>query len=338
VAVVVAALVAVCGWAPPVAADPARPTDYRSTVDRLSPPTGDVTVQVRGGDAFLEVTSAPGHEVIVLGYQDEPYLRFGTDGTVQRNRRSPATTINQTRFGTEAPADADPEAEPDWETVATGGRYAWHDHRIHWMSPDPPPTAAGDAIFDWTVPMEVDGADVMVRGTLTREEGVSPLPWIGLATLIVAGVLVAAWRGRRRSAILIAAVGALIGAITASVLGIAEWSTSPPGAGASPLLVVLPPVAAGLAAGALGLLAFRRRDLAEVLAFGAVALLAGWVLRELPALWKPVLPTELPANVDRAGLTLVMALVIASAVLFVGSRRLRGGRNVKPAVRPQTSP
>jgi hypothetical protein len=68
--------------------------------------------------------------VTVTGYRGEPYLWFRDDGGVYENRRSPATVLNDDRFGREPlPAEVDPEAEPEWERVATGGRYAWHDHR-----------------------------------------------------------------------------------------------------------------------------------------------------------------------------------------------------------------
>jgi hypothetical protein len=336
-------LVAIVAWAAPAAADPAKPTDYRSTVDRLDPDTNDVSVHVRGGDAFLEVTAAPGHEVVVLGYEDEPYLRFDKDGTVERNRLSPATTINQTRFGTEAPPDSDPEADPEWETVADGGSYAWHDHRIHWMSPIPPDTAEGGVIFDWKVPLQVDGDAVTVEGTLTRVPGISPLPWIALIVVVGAGVLLLAWRWRPQWTTHIAAVATLAGGIIATVLGVAEWTTSPAGAGASPLLVVLGPVTAVLGVASLLMLRRRKQEPASFLALGASAMLTAWALRQLPALWKPVLPTEVPANLDRAALSVVTALALSSAVILVGgrlkdARRTRPAKPATPAPSPKPTP
>ena len=85
--------------AAPVAADPAKPTDYRSEVTSIEPAVEGVTVQVAGGDGFLDVQVATGHEVIVEGYRGDPYLRFEPDGTVSRNLRSEATYINDDRYG-----------------------------------------------------------------------------------------------------------------------------------------------------------------------------------------------------------------------------------------------
>ena len=58
-----------------------------------------------GGDGFLEMAVEPGHEVVVEGYDGEPYLRFRADGTVQENQNSPATYLNRNRYaGAEVPA------------------------------------------------------------------------------------------------------------------------------------------------------------------------------------------------------------------------------------------
>ncbi len=84
--------------ASPAGADPAGPSDFRSEVTGVTP--GDVvTADIRGGDAFLELTVSDGHTVIVQGYGGEPYLRFQPDGTVERNRLSTATYLNEDRRG-----------------------------------------------------------------------------------------------------------------------------------------------------------------------------------------------------------------------------------------------
>ena len=58
-----------------------------------------------GGDGFLDMPVEPGHEVVVEGYDGEPYLRFRADGTVQENQNSPATYLNRNRYaGAEVPA------------------------------------------------------------------------------------------------------------------------------------------------------------------------------------------------------------------------------------------
>ena len=123
--------------------------------------------EIRGGDSFLELTVDEGHTVIVEGYEGEPYLRFSPDGTVERNLLSTATYLNDDRRGAgvtippEA-TEADADTPPEWEKVASGGQYAWHDHRVHWMDASPPDIDRGERVageYDpWRVPIVVDGA------------------------------------------------------------------------------------------------------------------------------------------------------------------------------------
>ena len=47
--------------------------------------------------------------------------------------------------------------------------------------------------------------------------------------------------------------------------------------------------------------------------------MAGWAFLRLSVLWKPVLPTDLPANLDRAATALAVALGIAVAALTLHS-------------------
>jgi hypothetical protein len=177
----VAALVAlgtVVLWVSPAAADPAGPTDYRTVIESIDPPVAGIDLRIVGGDSFLELTASGGVEVLVVGYQGEPYLRFGADGTVEENRRAPTTHLNQDRYGTvEPPPGASADAPPEWSLVTDGGRYAWHDHRIHWMNPQRPPGASpGDQILEAVVPIVVDGEPVEIAVSSTWLPGPSPVP------------------------------------------------------------------------------------------------------------------------------------------------------------------
>ena len=158
----------------PAAADAAAPSDFRSEVTGIVPATDGVDARTRGGDAFLELSVDGGITVIVEGYEGEPYLRFQPDGAVERNRLSSATYLNDDREGggtipPEAQA-AEPGTPPEWERVASGGTYAWHDHRTHWMDEASPDvdrgSSVGGAYDPWRVPIVVDGAPAEVQGTL----------------------------------------------------------------------------------------------------------------------------------------------------------------------------
>jgi hypothetical protein len=181
---------------------------YRSTIVSITPRTSALDLAVLDSDDRMQLRLQGQSRVVIHGYEGEPYLRFGPDG-VYRNARSPATYLNDDRYGkAKLPTVADPEAPPDWEQVAAAGRaYAWHDHRIHWMSPTYPPRVEADKeiphhIFNWTVPGTIDGKPLAIRGSLDYE----PLPGssfpkiliVPLVAIAAAGAA-AVWLRRRRT-------------------------------------------------------------------------------------------------------------------------------------------
>lgn len=318
----------VLATAAPAGADPAEPTSDRSTVRRIDPPITGVQVAVVGGDSFLELRVEQGREVTVPGYSGESYLRFLPDGTVERNLRSPATYLNEDRFAASAaPSDLDPDDEPEWEQVATGGTYAWHDHRIHWMSPDRPPGLdPGDVIQEWEVPLVVDGTDVSIEGVLSWESPVSPLPWIGLS---VAGAAATALLARRRSG-LVSAGAALTAGVLASGVAFAERSGMPAGAQTGIVTVVVPVVAVLSASAALALWVGERRSASAVTTLLSVAATIGWALLRVDVFLEPVLPTPLEPTLDRAGTAIAVAISVGVAILVTRSDALARVAQVGP--------
>jgi hypothetical protein len=314
----VAAILVVVG-ARPASADPAKPTDYQSVVTRIAPAVPGVTVKVVGGDGFLRVAADRGHVVEVLGYDGEEWLRIEADGTVKENQLSPATYLNADRYArTAAPADITKEralsSPPEFKVVGHGGVYTWHDHRIHWMSPQHPPNAsAGDVIFpDWQVPIRVDGTDAVVHGRLVWEKPTTPALWFGIAVVVLVGAVVV---GRGKS-VTVAATVMVIGSVGALVAGIAEHASVPPAAGGSPLVVVLPAI--GLGAALLGLI-FRRRPVGVVAVIASVAAIVSWAIFRIAVFLKPVLPTGLNFTADRVLTAVALGFSVAAAILAVRS-------------------
>jgi hypothetical protein len=313
---VAAGLVLLIAAAGPAAADAAGPSDFRSVVTGIVPAKEGVHAEIRGGDSFLEVSVDEGHTVIVEGYQGEPYLRFLPDGTIERNRLSTSTYLNQSRKGQiDIPAsvtDAGPDAEPAWERIASGGTYAWHDHRVHWMDDSSPSVDRGEPVggaYDpWRVPIVVDGSQAEIQGTLVYEEAVSALPYLGTAVL-VAGLL--GYYGRRAglrvTAILLAVVSA--GAL---VVGQADYASTP--GGGNPLHWLLAAVALVTAVLAAVL---ARRAAGLVLTLASAAALSGWGLFRIEVLFKPVLPTDLPYALDRTVVALALGVSVGAAIVAV---------------------
>lgn len=189
--------------AAPAAAHKGNP-DFESVVNRVAGADG-LRVQVVNGDDSLQLVNGGEQEVVVVGYEDEPYVRMRRDGVVEVNERSTATYLNEERFGgVDVPAAADPKARPRWRVVARNGRFAFHDHRIHWMNENDPPKVGDKSqrtrVFDWTVPLQVGGAPASIEGTLWwrgRSDGL-PLPALVAGSVLIVGSLVLLLVVRRR--------------------------------------------------------------------------------------------------------------------------------------------
>lgn len=320
-------VVAVPAWA-----DPPGPTHYQSSVISISVDGSDgaaaatgVEFSIVGGDAYFVARVAPGVRLDVPGYDGEPYLRFSEDGTVEVNERSPAHWLNDARYGAadaNVPVDADPDAPPLWRTVGDDGEYAWHDHRIHFMSPQLPrhvDSAAGTEqhVMDWQIPMRIDQRDVVVEGELVWH----PSPGVGSAIAIVlvalggAGLLVA--RRLAGAGVLVAA-----GSAGAFVVGTSFAFGLPSGADADPALPGLPVVAAVLGVAGLLLGRTRARVGETMLAIAGVPLIV-WSVALSGALYRPIVPSALPTILVQAGVALGWAAGVGALVAgAIAARRM----------------
>ena len=166
-------LAAVAAVVPLAASADSGSPNYRSKLVAVSPKTKGLVVRVVDGDDALELRNATGANVMVPGYEGEPYLRFLKSGRVEVNVNSPARYLNEERYGGVAiPKTAGAKATPKWQLVAQGGEYEWHEHRIHWMSTIEPPRVKASGgktlmkVFDWNVPLKIGADKVKVNGTL----------------------------------------------------------------------------------------------------------------------------------------------------------------------------
>ena len=318
---------AVVLWpAGPVAADAAGPTDYRSVItevivdDAVTPVTttdGAVTVpgaviSVEGHDSFLWLRTASGSTASIPGYEGEPYLRIDADGSVWRNQRSFSTYYNQDRYGDAArPAIVDHSAEPLWEQVDDDGSWAWHDHRIHLMESAPPIGAEpGDEVVNAVVPLVIDGRSVAVRVVSTLQPPPSiAAPIVGAVigcVLMAAGVMV--WRRQRHAASTAPVAIAGIAAGAAVVAGAGWWRDAPSDTAPSLTWWALP--ATAVVAVVVAAVTGRRSVFVATAAVVVAAVqIVVWTVGRIDALSAALIPTVLPAGLDR-GLT-VMAVITA---------------------------
>ena len=183
-------LAAVAAVVPLAASADSGSPNYRSKLVAVTPKTKGLVVRVVDGDDALELRNATDANVMVPGYEGEPYLRFLKSGRVKVNVNSPAKYLNEERYGGVAiPKTAGAKATPKWQLVAQGGEYEWHEHRIHWMSTIEPPRVKASGgktfmkVFDWNVPLKVGADKVKINGTLW---------WIPSAQIDKAEALIAA--------------------------------------------------------------------------------------------------------------------------------------------------
>jgi LPXTG-motif cell wall-anchored protein len=181
--------------------------NYRSVIDKVTPSDPNVKFQVLNYDSYMQLLAKPGNEVVIYGYEGEPYARILKDGTVQVNERSPALYLNENRFAEVTPPPiADAKAPPRWKTFDTSGTFVWHDHRMHYMSPSLPAKVTDESkktkIFDYEIPIRVDGKQGAIDGTLfwVGPESTSKTPFIvaGILVVLIGGLLVFFVRRRRR--------------------------------------------------------------------------------------------------------------------------------------------
>jgi MYXO-CTERM domain-containing protein len=188
----------------PVAVAHEGSPNFLSEIDGVQPAMEGVRLEMLSRDDRIELENRSGKDVVILGYDDEPYARLKADGTVEVNTNSKAYYLNEDRFGTSEVPETLP-SEPEWKELSKAGRFEWHDHRAHYMGKGRPPQVKDPGkrqkVFDWEVPMQAGGTPAAITGTLfwTPEESASSGLYIGggvLCLLIIAGALLIR---RRRS-------------------------------------------------------------------------------------------------------------------------------------------
>lgn len=204
----IALIAALLSAAVPVTSALAGRESYSSVIEKVTPSVPGLGARVRQGDDFIELRNDSGREVTIYGYEGEPYARILGNGTVQVNQRSPATYLN-TGFSPTGPVPdkANPKAPPQWRTQSHTGSFAWFDHRTHYLSSGVPSQVQDPSrktkVFDYEVPLRVDGRKGAIEGTLFwvgSPSGASKLPIVLGLVVILLGCAAVALVVRRRMA------------------------------------------------------------------------------------------------------------------------------------------
>lgn len=307
--------------APPASAhslNGASASNYRTRITAISAHIPGVDVKVVEVGNRLELSNTTERDVIVLGFKPasenpEPFLRIGPRGVFE-NLKSPATYASRARLSTSAvPAIArHPEGTPRWRKISNGHSWRWHDHRVHWMLPQPPaavrkaPGKEHPIITGWELGLVYDGTrKIAVSGDLTWVPGPSKLPWIGLALALgLVTLALGRWRSASSPAgrVLVAAV--LIGL---SLLDAARLSGVASDSGRSFASAVgsnVQGIAAWVLAAAAGVQTARKGLRAAMPLIGAAGVMfALGSAVDLDVLSHSQIPSTAPAWVSRLGVT-----------------------------------
>jgi hypothetical protein len=176
------------------------PTNYETQLQGVTPRVPGLEVEVVDLGTKVQLTNRTQHDVVVLGYDGEPYLRVGPRGVFE-NVRSPATYLNRSTTITGAPPkQADAKAAPVWRRVGGGDTARWHDHRAHFMGQNDPPEVARDpgqrrVVDNFEIPMRTGATAVVAHGQIIYVPPPSPWPWV-IGSLVLAVIVFALARTR----------------------------------------------------------------------------------------------------------------------------------------------
>lgn len=330
--IVAAALVLLVTWPAPVAAHSGgvASSNFLTTITSVDQPIDGIGVEVIEFGNRIEVSNATDTEVIVPGYEGEPYLRIGPDGVFE-NRRSPAAYLNLDRQATIAiPAEASADAEPDWTKLSDESIARWHDHRVHWMGDQNPPGVRRDpgqrqvVIPEWIIPLQVADDTIEVRGQLEWVPGPPAWPWLVAALALGALAAYVGFTGHFRLGIA-ALLAVVVGLDMLHAIGATSAVVGDLGTKIGSMLTGSTLSIVGWIAGVVAIVLFARRDDRGVYAafFAAAFIAMSGGLLDVADLGRSQLAYAWPNALARTAIT--AALGVGIGITIAMGYRLRQG-------------
>jgi hypothetical protein len=207
-----------------------EPRNYETTLLRLVPRVAGVEVAVVDLGDRLSLTNHTARDVVVLGYDDEPYLRVGPRGVFE-NRRSPATYLNRALVPDAAPPKiANSSATPEWDKLSSATTVTWHDHRAHYMGSSDPPAVRRDptarhVVDRWVVDLRTGDRTIRASGELVYVPPPSVWPFVAVAVALAVTVILLS-RTKRWRAALAAALATMVVSDLLHVVGLWDATTA----------------------------------------------------------------------------------------------------------------
>jgi len=311
-----------------------QPRNYETTLLRVSPRVPGVELSVVDLGDRLSLTNHTDRDVVVLGYDNEPYLRVGPRGVFE-NRRSPATYLNTSLVPTQRPPKiADSSAVPEWRKVSSGATVNWHDHRAHYMGSDDPPAVQRDPstrhlVDRWAVELRAGDRTIRASGELVYVPPPSVWPFVAVAVGLALAVVLLSRTTRWRAAL---AIGLAVMVVSDLLHVIGLWDATT--ASTVSKLAESTYSLVGVALGVVALLWMWRRgaDAAMPLVLiAAIFVFFAGGLADVSTIGHSQIPTTLPPTLAR--LLVCLNLGLGAGVAVGAALHLR--KAVRDAARPR---
>jgi hypothetical protein len=176
-------------------------TDYRASIAKLA--STALVVRIYKTDRAVAITVRPGHQVTVIGYLGEPFIRVSDDG-VFVDRHSPTAAADG------LVSHAARSRTPEWRIVSRGRSVVWHTAGLRGLP-------SGIERASWKVPVVVDGERASLQGEIWRVPAPPAWPWLLLGAPVVLPVVLFVWPFRSSLRDAAGILGALAGAATIAV-------------------------------------------------------------------------------------------------------------------------
>ena len=190
-------------------------TNYESVLLGPTPQIPGISMHLRDLGRRVEVANTTRTDLVISGYDNEPFLRVGPSG-VYENLRSPTVYQNRTTITGlpyPIPPDATPNAGAEWSRLSGAHIARWRDRRTRHEGATPAAVEAaphqGHVLATWSILMQFGTTQVVANGLIRWVPPPSPLPWLALAMTIAASVFVAT-TSRRWGPVLAVATAAVV--------------------------------------------------------------------------------------------------------------------------------
>jgi hypothetical protein len=280
------------------------------------PPLAGLHVRLLDLGKQIRIENRSGADVVVLGYDGEPYLRVGPSGAFE-NTRSPTLYRNTTTAGGRTrpvPPTASAAAAPEWRQTSESPTVTWGDDR-----PRRVPSGAG--VGRWEIPV-VQGADrLSILGTVQQTSGRTP--WVSLIAAAALGLIVfAAARGQFWGPVLSGFVAILVATDVVHAVALAAYSSNGTAQTVTRLLTGSYLSVLAWLVGIVAIVSLQRERESGLVAACFTGLVVGVLsgITDLPSITRTQLPVALPAMFVRV--TIVVALGVGLGVVAAAATRL----------------